>query len=747
MATDPEQSERRTAEANGVPRLFIPGFGMSKGYNQVSDNEERDLVDSYTEVIPPTSARPGVRISWPDEDGDELADLASLKPVSENPRQSRFLESVDELSQMNRANSLQSLEGNTLQPPEEYSSAFRREKDWLAQYAQPPTNCHSKQDVHVRRMSWGFIIPIILSVWSTALSLLWLLAACIGIPYGDKISSSQGSAWLTPASASLLATVGAKSIEISFVTVTVTCIGQVLTRRAFAKESKGISIAEMSLRNWILQPGTMFTHWETVPQPIRTKLGVVAMISAICALTYIPASDAVQRRAMPTFISSETPVQPPQSTKVWISTALPDPASTPNLLANNHIPLPTDDDPTYFVLRASVVSPTVDVLCANMERSELDPLVYTSWPGARVEDTEVLGQTIGAYDWQTDVPVASKTDWLNETAVDEVFKWGSKYGRWPPSFQLFPNDWNMVVNDSSNMGKNDEIGPSDTLYFLAKSGLIDDFTLCQFQSWVSPLCYTEYNITGSTGATITALKGDALEPNPSSDWRHLAAQWWTSMDLGGGKYNNNASNARIFTHLVLREPSLNESLPTIAEALAVLSSSSVVTGSIQATFKHYWGGATSYNETFKPAPMDEWFDARVGRVEYTSGMTWAQAAVFGPVLLFTFLINVLCAFLLIKFRGRVTDYIKPQNMIALAINSPPSKVLRGSCGGGPEKNQMTAPFRIAYAASANHYYFQEAPDKFKARHSLLSSRSEAALLADGSYNKSYKRLSTTKPLM
>lgn len=35
-----------------------------------------------------------------------------------------------------------------------------------------------------------------------------------------------------------------------------------------------------------------------------------------------------------------------------------------------------------YSLRASVVSPTVNVLCANMNATELEPLIYVTWPHA-----------------------------------------------------------------------------------------------------------------------------------------------------------------------------------------------------------------------------------------------------------------------------------------------------------------------------------------------------------------------------
>lgn len=110
------------------------------------------------------------------------------------------------------------------------------------------------------RRSWAFVAPILLCAWSTCLSLLWLIAATVPFKYGSSISFGPSSV-ITPTLAQLLATIGAKSIELSFVAVVVTCIGQILTRRAFSKGSKGISIAEMNLRNWILVSRLVNLDW------------------------------------------------------------------------------------------------------------------------------------------------------------------------------------------------------------------------------------------------------------------------------------------------------------------------------------------------------------------------------------------------------------------------------------------------------------------------------------------------------
>jgi hypothetical protein len=93
-----------------------------------------------------------------------------------------------------------------------------------------------------------------------------------------------------------------------------------------------------------------------------------------------------------------------------------------------------------YSVRASVVSPAVNVLCVNMAEDELAPLVYTEWPNANLTNsTQIPGQKIptDADNWTNDIPTAgSNGTWLNSTVVDEVFRWGEKYARRPPVFEM-----------------------------------------------------------------------------------------------------------------------------------------------------------------------------------------------------------------------------------------------------------------------------------------------------------------------
>ncbi|KAL6720652.1 hypothetical protein ACLMJK_002577 [Lecanora helva] len=151
------------------------------------------------------------------------------------------------------------------------------------------STCRSKGPLSHGRSSWVGVAILILSTYSTAFSALWLTIAIVRPRYGHAISLVGK---VTPTAASTLYTAFAKSIELSFVTVFVSLLGQILSKRALG-ERKSITIAEMSMRSWVLQPGTMITHWQSVRYAVVTRLGIFAVLGAITAMLYTTASDAL----------------------------------------------------------------------------------------------------------------------------------------------------------------------------------------------------------------------------------------------------------------------------------------------------------------------------------------------------------------------------------------------------------------------------------------------------------------------
>ena len=147
-------------------------------------------------------------------------------------------------------------------------------------------SCRSKASLTSGRGSWIAIAVLVLSMYSTIMSALWLGIA-LAKPHTISPVGKIG-----PTSASVLYTAFAKSIELSFVTVFVAMLGQILSKRALG-DQKSMTIAEMSMRSWVLQPGMMITHWQSVRYAVITYLGIFATLGAVMAMLYTTASDAL----------------------------------------------------------------------------------------------------------------------------------------------------------------------------------------------------------------------------------------------------------------------------------------------------------------------------------------------------------------------------------------------------------------------------------------------------------------------
>lgn len=147
--------------------------------------------------------------------------------------------------------------------------------------------CKAKKPIATGRSSWLYISIMTLSIYSTCFSGAWFFVAITRPRYVHQITNR-----LSYQTASTLCAAIAKTIELSFVTVVVALVGQILSKRALG-DHKNISIAEMSMRSWVLQPGTMIAHWESVRFAAVTYLGAIILIAAMMAMVYTTASDAL----------------------------------------------------------------------------------------------------------------------------------------------------------------------------------------------------------------------------------------------------------------------------------------------------------------------------------------------------------------------------------------------------------------------------------------------------------------------
>jgi hypothetical protein len=257
--------------------------------------------------------------------------------------------------------------------------------------------------------------------------------------------------------------------------------------------------------------------------------------------------------------------------------------------------------------------------------------------------------------------------------------------------------------------------PGDSIYLLAKSQAIANYTLCSVRSFLSPDCSTHYRVYGDKGGGLFSNCEDPKDTQAysrsvpdapittSPDYKNVADLWATSLSLGDGALNANASNARLLSQLVPLAPQLPMLKPSIAEALAVLAGSTLLTSSMGGPFVHYW---EYQSNILNPGELNK-FNASIITQQYTSGYVQKWQGVFYLVLLLVFATNVFCLVYFFLRSGLVTDYTEPQNLCALALNSPPADSLAGSCGAGPEGDMFKVGWHVRMEPDTTHYYVQE----------------------------------------
>ena len=164
--------------------------------------------------------------------------------------------------------------------------------------------------------NWLAISILVLSMFSAFFSAAFLIIALHGPRYDGKTIGPNGA--LTVSNAAFLTSLLAKLIELSFVTIVVAFLGQALARRVYKKEDHhGVTLAEMRMRSWITQPGTIFIQWETVRHAGISALGLLALLSAVFAILYTSAATALVQPQLK-FSSWE---QRALQSKVWTSFA------------------------------------------------------------------------------------------------------------------------------------------------------------------------------------------------------------------------------------------------------------------------------------------------------------------------------------------------------------------------------------------------------------------------------------------
>jgi hypothetical protein len=144
---------------------------------------------------------------------------------------------------------------------------------------------------------WSILTVTILflAAYSTIFSGIFLGIAVAQPRWGLRIGTPGRMSYPT---ATLLSALFSKMIELSFVSVYVALLGQLLSRRAFSRKTRhgrgeGISISDMSMRIWIMQPGSLITHWETIRYAGWTALGLLTLLATFSSTFYTTAAEAL----------------------------------------------------------------------------------------------------------------------------------------------------------------------------------------------------------------------------------------------------------------------------------------------------------------------------------------------------------------------------------------------------------------------------------------------------------------------
>jgi hypothetical protein len=196
----------------------------------------------------------------------------------------------------------------------------------------------------------------------------------------------------------------------------------------------------------------------------------------------------------------------------------------------------------------------------------------------------------------------------------------------------------------------------------------------------------------------------------------------SGLALNDGTVNANGSNARVLTQFVPKLPALDPSLPSIAEALAVMAGSTLLQSTKDAPFVEFFVSALfditnapialTYPQNYT-APSNiiedgktQYFNASVEAQQYASGGTDAYQRPFFLVLFAVFLLNLLALVYFFTHTDWYADLSEPSNLLSLAINSPPSMELAGSCGGGPHGEHFRSSWKLQ--EEGGHVYMENA---------------------------------------
>jgi hypothetical protein len=201
----------------------------------------------------------------------------------------------------------------------------------------PSKECPTRGSFHSSRFTWMNAAIVSIGSVSTILAAMFVMLALKGQRYGNFIGNEFDSK-MTISTAILLTSVIAKTIELTFVTAFVAFLGQVISRKAFIQNS-GVTLSEMTMWRWVVQPGTLFTQSEIARYAGFSFLGALTLLSTLFSTVYVTAATAL--------------VQPIAKESEWHSKAMmglvsTDFASLQHIQDSCKLPIAPGIDDTYL---------------------------------------------------------------------------------------------------------------------------------------------------------------------------------------------------------------------------------------------------------------------------------------------------------------------------------------------------------------------------------------------------------------
>lgn len=168
------------------------------------------------------------------------------------------------------------------------------EDSWKSPKTDSNFHCSAAKDIHKPCSHWLPIVLLIGSVYSTVFSGIWFALAVKKQAWGNHIKTHGR---LSPSTASLFFALIAKSIELSFAAIFMAVLGQWLSRKALSSYSHdGISIIDMSMRSWVVQPSTILTTTRGFRYWMLSRLGIPTVVAALLVMFYTTASNVLGKQ-------------------------------------------------------------------------------------------------------------------------------------------------------------------------------------------------------------------------------------------------------------------------------------------------------------------------------------------------------------------------------------------------------------------------------------------------------------------